>query len=290
LRDNVLAANELSLLYAEDGAKWRDLALAHAYAVFASDRMERWPEKLPDHLRADPDALRKKLSKAQLDRSANKLAEIRSSANKFHAHLENSISRRVLATPRSELTPGVSVLFWQADHTGECFDNLVGNCTGVPQTIGVRVINGTPEQLICEAHADLPEFAGEALKSRTMILVPPKSDRSGTLGISQARIPATGAFRAQCGPVTLDAKNVCRPRMTGDARADASHRGLSGTAVVRGLIIPGGKLPVDADVLTSSGNPALDAAAMRVLRSRTFENPCEDKIAVATVTVTFSAR
>jgi hypothetical protein len=288
-RDNALAALELSVFYAEDNARWRDLALAHAYATFAAERMELWPEKLPEPMRPKARELATKLSKAELERSAEALTELQAAARAFRTRLENSVSRRIMATPRAELAPGVSAEFWQADHTGECFDNLVGDCTGVPQTIGVRVFNQTPQHLLCEAHANLPPFAGEALKATTSLLVPPRSQRPVTLGVSQAKIPASGAFRALCNPVTLDANTVCQPKMTGDGRADAFHPGVAGTAVVRGLIPVGAKQPSDTDVLTSSGSPMLDVVAMRVLRSRTFDVPCKDKIAIATVSVAFAA-
>jgi hypothetical protein len=289
----------LSRLFSQGPRKNRDPLLAYVYAQYAEERLATiLPEKLTPDLQPRTEELRAALSGKQLEKAAALLADLNKTAAAHRARLANSMSVRILGNGESApQPPGWSVLFWQIDHTGECFDNLVGNCKGVPRLIAGRLTNKAPTPLMCTLRVTLPEFSGgDAMNASYTLLAAPNSRRAIRFGESPSEVPNAGAFSANCAPVTLDAKSVCAAVMAADSDASGFYpagqvaQGSSGTTLVHALVIENGKPPADVAVAKTSGNRQLDLAAVAAVRSRLFSRSCKDNFGIGTVNVTFAGR
>jgi hypothetical protein len=290
-RDNVFAAIELSKLYDAGPKSVRDPVMAYAYGEFAMQRMAKWPQQLPAHMQPKPDVLRASLSRKELQRASEALRDLAAMTETHRAKTANSMSKRVISTDDSGSTPpGWTYRFLQVDHTGECFDNLANNCSGVPQLILGRLTNNSSETLICELGARLPEYVGgDALDASYKMIIAPNAQRTVVVGESQAKIPSSRAFSARCGRIALEAATFCKANLVGDGRGDPpAGTNMSGTAWVRALVFKGEKQPADVEIARTSGNPQLDAAARKVVRKQVFDVNCKGSIALTTVSVAFS--
>ena len=108
------------------------------------------------------------------------------------------------------------------------------------------------------------------------VLIGPKVTRRLILGdVYEPQDKAAMTVTCKAMPKLAEnaAAGKCRARLEGtiDAQqfypASAKRQGIEGDAVVRYWIPPGSDVPVDAEIVRSSGYPALDAAAIDTIRS-----------------------
>jgi TonB family protein len=125
---------------------------------------------------------------------------------------------------------------------------------------------------------------GKAGSLAREVLVGPKVTRRLVVGDIYEQ-PDKSAMTVVCTVVPKLIENAaagrCRARLEGtiDAQqfypASAKNAGIEGDAVVRYFVPPGGNMPTDAEIVHSSGNAALDSAAIDTIGSGKFTKDCD---------------
>jgi TonB family protein len=120
--------------------------------------------------------------------------------------------------------------------------------------------------------------------ARRQVLIGPQASRKLLLTDVSAD-PDKKALSARCTPMPKLAANLaagkCRAKLQGSIDVErfypesAKARGTEGSTVVRYWLPPGADVPTDAEIVTSSGDAALDVAAIATIRSGKFASDCD---------------
>jgi TonB family protein len=171
------------------------------------------------------------------------------------------------------------------DYHHECAWNLVANCRGTQRLAFVDVSNNEQDFMGCKAELRAKDFVTQTADSLSReVLIGPKVTRRMIFGdVYQPQDKA--ALSVNCKVIPKLAENAaagkCRAKLEGtiDAQqfypASAKRQGIEGDAVVRYWIPTGSGTPADAEIVRSSGYPALDAAAIDTIRSGHFKSDCD---------------
>jgi TonB family protein len=180
---------------------------------------------------------------------------------------------------------GWGFVAYTLDYHHECAWNLTGNCRGAQRLAYFDVINNNPDFMSCKGELKSKDFVTGKVGSLTReVLVGPKATRRLVVGDVYDQ-PDKSAMTVTCTAVPKLAENAaagkCRARLEGtiDAQrfypASAKNAGIEGDAVVRYWVPPGNNVPVDAEIVRSSGYPALDSAAIDTIASGKFTKDCD---------------
>jgi TonB family protein len=170
------------------------------------------------------------------------------------------------------------------DYRHECQWNLRGNCAGTQRLLFVDFTSKSTEFLSCKIELKAKTFGGAAPANLAReFLVGPKAKRTLALGDINDQ-PDKKAFALSCAPLPNLAANAsagkCRSKLNGTIDVEnfyppsARNNGIEGSTVVRYFVPPGSEAASDAEIATSSGNAALDDAALATIRSGKFTNEC----------------
>jgi TonB family protein len=180
-----------------------------------------------------------------------------------------------------------SFVAWQADYRHECQWNLKNNCTGAQRLIFVDLTNKNTEFQSCRVELRARDFITGELATEPFarrVLIGPQATRRLVLGDNHGT-PDKKIVSARCAPLPRLLENVaanrCRAKLLGSVDVQsfypeaARRQGIEGSAVVRFWIPPGSSEPTDAEIAVSSGNVALDDAAVATVRSGKFSFECD---------------
>jgi len=170
------------------------------------------------------------------------------------------------------------------DYRHECQWNLRGNCAGAQRLVFVEFTSKSAEFLSCKIDLKAHVFGGTAAANLAReFLIGPKAKRTLALGDVNDQ-PDKKAFAVTCAPLPKTCANAsagkCRSKLKGSIDVEnfyppsARNSGIEGSAVVRYFVPPGSEAASDAEIATSSGNAALDDAALATIRSGKFTNEC----------------
>jgi TonB family protein len=170
------------------------------------------------------------------------------------------------------------------DYHHECQWNLRGNCAGAQRLAFVEFTSKSSEFLSCKIELKTQVFGGTAPANLSReFLVGPMATRKLALG-DVSEQPAKKAISVACAPLPNLAANAsagkCRSKLKGSIDVEnfyppsARSNGIEGSAVVRYFVPPGAETVGDAEIVTSSGNAALDDAALATILSGKFTNEC----------------
>jgi TonB family protein len=176
---------------------------------------------------------------------------------------------------------------WQSDYRHECQWNLKGNCRGAQRLTYVELINQNDEFLSCKIELRAKDFVSGATLTQ-----PPT--REFLIGAHATRRLLLGDVNVEPDKKAVSAKCTAVPRLVANAAArkcaarlqgsidvanfypeSAKLRGIEGNTVVRYWVAPGSDVLVDAEIASSSGDAALDDAAIAMLRSAKFTRECD---------------
>ncbi|HEU4780299.1 MAG TPA: energy transducer TonB [Steroidobacteraceae bacterium] len=171
------------------------------------------------------------------------------------------------------------------DYYHECAWNLSSNCRGAQRLAYADVSNNEQDFMSCKAVLQAKDFVtGKPGNLSRVVLIGPKTTRRLVLGDVYDQ-PDKGSMAVTCTAVPKLAENAaagkCRARLEGsiDAQqfypASAKNAGIEGDAVVRFWVPPGSDVAEDAEIVRSSGYPALDGAALDTIRSGKFKRDCD---------------
>jgi TonB family protein len=171
------------------------------------------------------------------------------------------------------------------DYYHECAWNLTGNCRGAQRLAFLDIINNEKDFMSCKAELKSKDFVTGTVRSLFReVLVGPTATRRLVVGDVYDQ-PDKSSMTVDCKVVPKLADNAaagrCRAKLEGtiDAQqfypASAKNAGIEGDAVVRYYVPPGGNVPVDAEIVRSSGYPALDDAAIDTIHSGKFTKECD---------------
>jgi len=176
---------------------------------------------------------------------------------------------------------------WQSDYRHECQWNLKGNCRGAQRLVFVDLVNKNSEFLACKVEMRNRDFVtGTPVKAALTreVLIGPGATRRLLLGDVNGD-PDKKAMTATCTAMPRLAADLaagkCRNKLSGTIDVErfypesAKSRGIEGSAVVRFYLPPGAEYPTDAEIATSSGDLALDDAAIATVRSGKFTHDCD---------------
>ncbi|HET7812137.1 MAG TPA: energy transducer TonB [Steroidobacteraceae bacterium] len=175
----------------------------------------------------------------------------------------------------------------QVDYRHECQWNLKGNCRGAQRLVFVDLANKNTAFLACKLEMHPKDFVTGAPVKATLsreVLIGPGAQRRLMLGDVNGdadRKSLTVACTAMPKLAADLAAGKCRARLSGSIDVErfypesAKSRGVEGSAVVRYYLPPGAESPTDAEIQTSSGDIALDDAAIATVRSGKFTHDCQ---------------
>jgi TonB family protein len=170
------------------------------------------------------------------------------------------------------------------DYRHECQWNLRGNCAGTQRLVFFEVTSKSADFLSCKVDLKTRVFGGTApLNLAREFLIGPKVKRTFLLGDVNGEADKK-ALAVTCAPVPNLAANAsagkCRAKLKGSIDVEnfyppsARSSGTEGSAVVRYFVPPGAETAIDAEIATSSGNAALDEAALATIFSGKFTSEC----------------
>lgn len=171
------------------------------------------------------------------------------------------------------------------DYHHECAWNLVANCRGAQRLAFVDVSNNEQEFMACKAELRAKDFVTHTSDSLSReVLVGPKVTRRLILG-DVYDTQDKSALAVNCKVIPKLAENAaagrCRAKLEGTIDAQqfypesAKRQGIEGDAVVRFWIPSASGAPADAEIVRSSGYPALDSAAIDTIGSGHFKSDCD---------------
>ena len=176
---------------------------------------------------------------------------------------------------------------YTVDYRHECQWNLKNNCRGAQRLAYVEVTNKSNEFVSCKLELRARDFVTGAAEAEALsrdVLIGPAAARKFLLG-DVSEQPDKKTMSATCKPVPKLAANAtagkCRAKLQGSVDVErfypesAKARGTEGSTVVRYWVPPGSEVATDAEVVTSSGDYALDTAAMATIRSGKFTRECD---------------
>jgi TonB family protein len=180
---------------------------------------------------------------------------------------------------------GWGFVAYTLDYHHECVWNLAGNCRGAQRLAIVDIVNNDQSFMSCKAELKSKDFVtGKVGSLSREILMGPAATRRLVVGDVYEH-PDKSSMTVSCNAVPKLVENAaagrCRARLEGsiDAQkfypASAKNAGIEGEAVVRYWVPPGSNVPADAEIVRSSGYPALDDAAINTIRSGKFAKDCD---------------
>jgi len=180
---------------------------------------------------------------------------------------------------------GWGFVAYALDFYHECAWNLASNCRGAQRLAIVDIVNNDQSFMSCKAELKSKDFVtGKVGSLSREILMGPAATRRLVVGDVYEH-PDKGSMTVSCTAVPKLAENAaagrCRARLEGSIDAQqfyppsAKNAGIEGDAVVRYWVPPGSNVPVDAEIVRSSGYPALDDAAIDTIRSGKFTKDCD---------------
>jgi TonB family protein len=188
---------------------------------------------------------------------------------------------------RGDAGSKVSFVAYQSDYRHECQWNLKNNCRGAQRLTYLDLSNKGSDFLTCRLEVRARDFVtgAPAVDALTrQVLMGPGSKRRLLLG-DVGDVPDKKAVVAKCGPVPNLIANYnagrCRAKLQGSVDVQrfypesAKNRGVEGTTVVRYWVPPKSDVATDAEIVTSSGDAALDDAAIATVRSGKFSCECD---------------
>jgi len=289
--DYLPAAQKLIQLYSPTGSK-TDAVQQYVYARVAGGYWEAvYGKQGNPGSRAGFDAatlqeMEKTLSAADRKRAEAEATQILTQMLKRHdrftpAHPQE-FSRGGKAAKASS---GWGFVSSTLDYYHECAWNLANNCRGAQRLAYVDIINNDQNFMSCKAELKTRDFVtGKVASLSREILMGPSATRRLVVGDVYEQ-PDKSAMTVSCTAVPKLVENAaagrCRARLEGsiDAQqfypASARNAGIEGGAVVRYWVPPGSNVPVDAEIVSSSGYPALDDAAIDTIRSGKFAKDCD---------------
>jgi len=289
--DYLAAAQRLIEMYSPAGAR-TDPVQHYVYARVAGGYWEAVygkqgnPDSRAGFDVADLQAMEKSLSPADRKRAETEATRILTQTLKRHQRFTpvrpQEFSRGGQAPKESR---GWGYAAHTLDYYHECAWNLVSNCRGVQRLAYVDLSNNEQDFMSCKAELSPKDFVtGKAGHLSRTALVGPKATRRLVLGDVYDQ-PDKGSMSVACTAIPQLAANAaagkCRARLEGsiDAQqfypASAKNAGIEGDAVVRFFVPAGSDLAADAEIVRSSGYPALDAAAIDTIRSGKFKKDCD---------------
>jgi TonB family protein len=289
--DYLAAAQRLINLYSPTGLK-TDPVQQYIYARVAGGYWEavHGKEGNPGS-RAGFDAaalqeMEKTLSAADRKRAETEATQILTQTLKRH---DRFTPTRPLEYSRggkaAKASSGWGFVAYTLDYYHECAWNLTANCRGAQRLAYLDLINNDKDFMSCKADLKTKDFVtGKVTSLSREVLMGPKATRQLVMGDVYDQ-PDKGAITVACTVVPKLAENAaagkCKAHLDGsiDAQrfypASAKNAGIQGDAVVRYWVPPGGNVPVDAEIVRSSGYPALDDAAIDTIRSGKFTKDCD---------------
>jgi TonB family protein len=185
----------------------------------------------------------------------------------------------------AKASSGWGYVAYIVDYHHECAWNLAGNCRGAQRLSFLDIVNNDKDFMSCKAELKSKDFVTAKVVSLSReVLIGPKATRRLVLGDVYDQ-PDKASMSVVCTAVSKLAENAaagrCRARLEGtiDAQqyypASAKNAGIEGDAVVRFWVPPGSNVPVDAEIVRSSGYPALDDAAINTISSGKFTKDCD---------------
>ena len=289
--DYLVAAQALIALYSPTGEK-PDPVQQYIYARVAGGYWEAvYGREGNPGSRAgfDTDALQemeKTLSPADRKRAETEATQVLTQMLKRHDRFQPASAQEFSRGGKpAKASSGWGFAAYTLDYHHECAWNLTGNCRGAQRLAYFDLINNENEFMSCKAALASKDFVtGKASSLSREMLVGPKATRRLVLGDVYDQ-PDKGSMNVTCQPVPNLAQNAaagkCRARLEGtiDAQqfypASAKNAGIEGSAVVRYWVAPGSNVAIDAEIVSSSGYPALDDAAMQTLGSGKFTKECD---------------
>ena len=171
------------------------------------------------------------------------------------------------------------------DYYHECAWNLASNCRGAQRLAFVDIINNDAEFMSCKAELKAKDFVtGKVNNLSREVLMGPKATRRLVVGDVYEQ-PDKSAITMDCKVVPRLADNAaagrCKAKLVSTIDAQqfyppaARNAGVEGGAVVRFWVPPGSDVPVDAEIVRSSGYNVLDDAAIDTIRSGKFSKDCD---------------
>ena len=176
---------------------------------------------------------------------------------------------------------------YSLDYRHECQWNLEANCKGAQRLAYLELTNKNSEFVSCKLALRARDFVTGAPETEPLtreVLVGPQATRKLLLGDVNEQ-PDKKALTATCKAVPKLAANAtagkCRARLQGSVDVEkfyppsARARGVEGSTVVRYWVPPGSEVATDGEIVTSSGDAALDSAALATVRSGKYTSECD---------------
>jgi TonB family protein len=289
--DYLIAAQRLIALYSPAGAH-PDPVQRYVYARVAAGYWQAvYPKDATDTSRTGFDAaslqeMEKDLSPADRKRAEADATQVLTQMLKRHERFKPQAPQEFARggqNPKS--SKGWGYVASTVDYHHECAWNLAANCRGAQRLAFVDVSNNEQEFMACKADLRAKDFVTPTVDTLSReVLVGPKVTRRLILGdVYQAQ--DKGALAVNCKIIPKLAENAttgkCRAKLEGTIDAQqfypisAKRQGIEGDAVVRYWIATNSGSPADAEIVRSSGYPALDAAAIDTIRSGHFKSDCD---------------
>jgi TonB family protein len=255
------------------------VAGGYAEAVSAGDTAQ----PRPGYDAASLQAMEKDLSPADRERATAEAARILEQMLKRH--------QRFMKVQPVEFTRGSAggkagheFVASTLDYRHECQWNLKGNCAGAQRLAFIDFTSKSAEFLSCRVELKATTFGGTSPANLVReFLIGPKAKRTLALGDVNDQ-PGKKALAVACTPLPNLAANAsagkCRAKLKGTIDVEnfyppsARSSGAEGSAVVRYFVPSGSETATDAEIATSSGNAALDDAALATIRSGRFTSEC----------------
>jgi len=238
--------------------------------------------------------MEKPLAAADLSRAQAEAARILEQMLKRH---ERFVQAKPAEFARGDAGGKTGYTGWQSDYRHECAWNLKNNCRGTQRLTYVELSNKSGEFVSCKVDMRAMDFVtGKPVAEplTRQVLVGPQATRSLLLGDINGE-PKGQALQARCSPVPKLAANSaagkCRAHLQGSIDVErfypesAKRRGVEGNTVVRYWLPAGSDELTDAEIASSSGDAALDQAAIETLRSAKFARDCD--YALSSIRISF---
>lgn len=285
-RSNAAAATVLSRLYSNGPRELRDPVLAYVYGAFAAKRIEGSTQVWPDWIEKPNPVALTKLKAADRQRATDLLNDMLAKDGAFREQRAIRLAARNPIFATSQAKPqGWSYVVRRLDASGECFDNLIGNCRGAPRWIRVEIHNEDLIHQQCQVRVKSRPFVGkDAIDKQRTAWIAPGATRDLSLGLAQGEVLPEDVV-VSCVPIEVDAATkraqTCRAKYIGELHADEFYPPrlerleIGGVVTLRVLALARGKLATDVEVVNSSGNNEIDQAAVNAARSVPFDAACK---------------
>jgi TonB family protein len=289
--DYLAAAQRLIELYSPVGSR-TDPVQQYVYARVAGGYWEAvYGKEGNPGSRAGFDAaalqeMEKTLTPADRKRAETEATQVLTQMLKRHDRFTPARAQEITHSGKvAKGSSGWGFVAYTLDYHHECAWNLAGNCRGAQRLSYVDVVNNEKDFMSCKAELKSKDFVtGKAGSLKREVLVGPQVTRRLVLGDVYEQ-PDKSSMIVSCTAVPKLTENAaagkCRARLesTIDAQqfypASAKNAGIEGDAVVRFWVPPGSNVPTDAEIVRSSGYPALDGAAIDTIGSGKFTKDCD---------------